>query len=425
MAEYKNMSKAELEALKAELEAKYKEQSALGLNLDMSRGKPGADQLDLCEGLLTAVSTSDEAVLNGTDLRNYGGLDGIAPMKAMFAELLGVSASEVLVGGNSSLNMMYDTIARAMLFGILGEKPWSQQGEIKFLCPSPGYDRHFAVCEAFGIKMIPVEMNHDGPDMDTVEKLVSTDASVKGIWCVPKYSNPQGITYADEVVTRFANLKPAAKDFRIFWDNAYCVHDLTDTPDQLKEILSACKEAGNPNMVFEFASTSKISFPGGGVAVMVASEENLDAVKKIITFQTIGPDKINQYRHVKYFKDADGVHAHMKKQAALLKPKFDIVCDTLEKELSGLGIASWVRPNGGYFVSLDVLPGCAKKVHALLKDANVVMTKAGATYPYGVDPKDSNLRIAPTLPTVPELAAAMNMLCLCVRLAAVSKLLEA
>lgn len=425
MAEYKNMSKAELEALKAELEAKYKEQCALGLNLDMSRGKPGADQLDLCEGLLTAVSTSEEAVLNGTDLRNYGGLDGIAPMKAMFAELLGVSASEVLVGGNSSLNMMFDTIARAMTFGILGEKPWSQQGEIKFLCPSPGYDRHFAVCEVFGIKMIPVAMNNDGPDMDTVEKLVSEDASIKGIWCVPKYSNPQGITYSDEVVTRFANLKPAAKDFRIFWDNAYCVHDLNDTPDELKEILSACKEAGNPNLVFEFASTSKISFPGGGVAVMVASEENLDAVKKIITFQTIGPDKINQYRHVKYFKDADGVHAHMKKQAALLKPKFDIVCDTLEKELTGLGIASWVRPNGGYFVSLDVLPGCAKKVHALLKDANVVMTKAGATYPYGNDPRDSNLRIAPTLPTVEELAAAMSMLCLCVRLAAVNKLLEA
>ncbi len=425
MAEYKNMSQAELEALKAELEAEYQQQCALGLNLDMSRGKPGADQLDLCEGLLTAVSTSDEAVLNGTDLRNYGGLDGIAPMKAMFAELLGVSASEVLVGGNSSLNMMYDTIARAMIFGILGEKPWSQQGEIKFLCPSPGYDRHFAVCESFGIKMIPVAMNNDGPDMDVVEKLVSEDASIKGIWCVPKYSNPQGITYSDEVVTRFANLKPAAKDFRIFWDNAYCVHDLTDTPDQLKEILSACKEAGNPNLVFEFASTSKISFPGGGVAVMVASEENLDAVKKIITFQTIGPDKINQYRHVKYFKDAAGVHAHMQKQAALLKPKFDIVCDTLDVELSGLGIASWVRPNGGYFVSLDVLPGCAKNVHALLKNANVVMTKAGATYPYGNDPQDSNLRIAPTLPTVSELEAAMKMLCLCVRLAAVNKLLEA
>lgn len=425
MAEYKNMSRAELETLKAELELQYQQQCALGLNLDMSRGKPGADQLDLCEGLLTAVSTSEEAVLNGTDLRNYGGLDGIAPMKALFAELLGVSASEVLVGGNSSLNMMFDTIARAMQFGILGETPWSKQGEIKFLCPSPGYDRHFAVCEVFGIKMLPVEMKNDGPDMDTVEKLVSEDASIKGIWCVPKYSNPQGITYSDEVVTRFANLKPAAKDFRIFWDNAYCVHDLTDTPDQLKEILSACKEAGNPNLVFEFASTSKISFPGGGVAVMVASEENLDAVKKIITFQTIGPDKINQYRHVKYFKDADGVHAHMKKQAALLKPKFDIVCDTLEKELSGLGIASWVRPNGGYFVSLDVLPGCAKKVHALLKNANVVMTKAGATYPYGVDPKDSNLRIAPTLPTVEELAAAMKMLCLCVRLAAVDQLLNA
>lgn len=424
MAEYTKMNAAELGELKSALEAEYQKQCALGLNLDMSRGKPGADQLDLCEGLLTAVSTSEEAVLNGTDLRNYGGLDGIAPMKALFAELLGVSEKEVLVGGNSSLNMMFDTIARAMLFGVMGEKPWSQQGEIKFLCPSPGYDRHFAVCEAFGISMIPVPMKNDGPDMDVVEKLVAEDASIKGIWCVPKYSNPQGITYSDEVVVRFANLKPAAKDFRIFWDNAYCVHDLSDTPDQLKEILSACREAGNPNLVFEFASTSKVSFPGGGVAVMVASEENLADAKKIITFQTIGPDKINQMRHVRYFKDADGVRAHMKRQAALLKPKFDIVCDTLEQELSGLGIASWVRPNGGYFVSLDVLPGCAKAVHTLLKNANVVMTKAGATYPYGNDPQDSNLRIAPTLPTVAELEVAMKMLCLCVRLAAVNKLLE-
>ena len=423
MAEYTNMNRDELLALRSELQAEYEKAQALGLKLDMSRGKPGADQLDLCEGLLTAVSTSEEAYLGVTDLRNYGGLDGIAPMKELFAELLGVSASEVIVGGNSSLNMMYDTIARAMLFGILGETPWSRQGEIKFLCPSPGYDRHFAVCEVFGIKMIPVEMKKDGPDMDAVEALVSSDASIKGIWCVPKYSNPQGITYSDAVVDRFAALKPAAKDFRIFWDNAYCVHDLTDTPDTLKEILSACKAAGNPNMVFEFASTSKVSFPGAGVAVMAASEENIEAIKKIITFQTIGPDKINQMRHVRYFKDADGVHAHMKKQAALLAPKFDIVCDTLEKELSGLGIASWVRPNGGYFVSLDVLPGCAKAVHALLKDANVVMTKAGATYPYGNDPKDSNLRIAPTLPTVSELEAAMKMLCLCVRLAAVNKLL--
>jgi len=425
MAEYAKMDRNELIALQAELQAEYEKARALGLKLDMSRGKPGADQLDLCEGLLAAVSTSEEAYLGTTDLRNYGGLDGIAPMKELFAELLGVSASEVIVGGNSSLNMMFDTIARAMLFGILGEKPWGQQGEIKFLCPSPGYDRHFAVCEAFGIKMIPVDMKADGPDMDAVESLISSDASIKGIWCVPKYSNPQGITYSDAVVDRFAALKPAAKDFRIFWDNAYCVHDLTDTPDTLKEILSACKAAGNPNLVFEFASTSKVSFPGAGVAVMAASEENIEAIKKIITFQTIGPDKINQMRHVRYFKDADGVRAHMKKQAALLAPKFDIVCDTLEKELSGLGIASWVRPNGGYFVSLDVLPGCAKAVHALLKDANVVMTKAGATYPYGNDPKDCNLRIAPTLPTVSELEAAMKMLCLCVRLAAVNKLLAA
>lgn len=425
MSAYTALSRGELEALQAELTAQYQDYQARGLKLDMSRGKPGADQLDLCEGLLGCLSRSEETKLGGTDLRNYGGLDGIAPMKELFASLLDVAPSQIIVGGNSSLNMMYDTVARAMLFGVLGGKPWSQQGEIKFLCPSPGYDRHFAVCEAFGIKMIPVAMRADGPDMDEVERLVASDASVKGIWCVPKYSNPQGITYSDAVVDRFAALRPAAPDFRIFWDNAYCVHDLTDRPDPLKNLLTACAQAGNPNLCYEFASTSKISFPGAGVAVFVSSEENIADAKARISFQTIGPDKLNQLRHVRYFKDADGVRAHMKKQAACLKPKFDVVTDALSRELSGLGIARWVKPNGGYFVSLDVLPGCAKAVHALLRDAGVVMTKAGATFPYGNDPKDENLRIAPTYPTVSELKLAVELLCLAVKLAAVNKLLEA
>ena len=425
MTAYKDLNRGALETLQTDLTAKYHDYQAQGLKLDMSRGKPGADQLDLCEGLLGCISKSEETKLNGTDLRNYGGIDGIAPMKELFASILDVAPSQVIIGGNSSLNMMYDTVARAMLFGVLGEKPWSQQGEIKFLCPSPGYDRHFAVCEAFGIKMIPVAMREDGPDMDEVERLIAYDASVKGIWCVPKYSNPQGITYSDAVVDRFANLKPAAPDFRIFWDNAYCVHDLTDQTDPLKNLIAACAEAGNSNLCYEFASTSKVSFPGAGVAVFASSEENINDAKARISFQTIGPDKLNQLRHVRYFKDADGVRAHMKKQAACLKPKFDVVTEALERELTGIGIASWVKPNGGYFVSLDVLPGCAKTVHALLKDAGVVMTKAGATFPYGNDPKDENLRIAPTYPTVSELTLAVELLCLCVKLAAVNKLLEA
>ncbi len=424
MKAYTQLSKDELKKVLDELMAIYRDYQAKGLKLDMSRGKPNSDQLDLSEGLLTSVTKCDELKVNGVDLRNYGGLDGIPEMKAIFADMLGVSASEVIVGGNSSLNMMYDTVARAMFYGILGSKPWCQLPKVKFLCPVPGYDRHFSVCESFGIEMIPVAMTEQGPDMDEVERLVNSDDAVKGIWCVPKYSNPQGITYSDEVVERFARLKPAAEDFRIFWDNAYCVHELTDTPDELKNILDECKAAGNPNMCYIFASTSKISFPGAGVAVMASSEENVADTKKRMGFQTIGPDKINQLRHVRYFKDINGIHEHMKKHAAIIAPKFNIVTDTLEKELGGLEIANWVKPKGGYFISLDVFEGCAKRVHGLLKEAGVVMTGVGATFPYGKDPKDTNLRIAPTFPTNEDLQVAADMLCLCVKIAAAEKIIN-
>ncbi len=424
MAAYTKMCKNELKAILEDLKKVYADYQAKNLKLDMSRGKPNADQLDLSEGILTAVTKSEETKLNGLDTRNYGGLDGIPEMKEIFAEMLGVSTSEVIVGGNSSLNMMYDTFARAMIYGIMGSTPWCKLDKVKFLCPVPGYDRHFSVCESFGIEMIPVAMTNEGPDMDTVESLVSSDAAIKGIWCVPKYSNPQGITYSDAVVDRLADLKPAACDFRIFWDNAYCVHELTDTPDQLKNILDACKDAGNPNMCYIFASTSKISYPGAGVAVMASSEDNIADTKKRMAFQTIGPDKINQLRHVRFFKNLDGIHAHMKKHAAIIAPKFDIVTDTLERELGGLNVAEWVKPKGGYFISLDVMPGCAKRVHSLLKEAGVVMTGVGATFPYGNDPKDTNLRIAPTFPTNDDLQVAADMLCLCVKIAAAEKLIS-
>lgn len=424
MAAYTALNREELSAMRDALRKEYEAFQAKGLKLDMSRGKPGSDQLDLSEGLLTQVSTSEEAKIGGVDTRNYGGIDGLPEMKAIFADMLGVSDSEVIIGGNSSLNMMYDTVMRAMLFGILGAKPWSQLPKVKFLCPSPGYDRHFTICETFGIEMISVAMTADGPDMDVVEKLVSEDDTIKGIWCVPKYSNPGGVTYSDEVVRRFAALRPAAEDFRIFWDNAYVVHDLYDTTDPLLNILDECRKAGNENLCYIFASTSKVTFPGAGIAAMASSEANIAATRKLMSFQTIGPDKLNQLRHIRFFKNLDGVRAHMQKHAAILRPKFEIVLNTLEAELSGLGIADWHKPNGGYFISLDVLPGCAKAVHALLKDAGVVMTGAGATYPYGKDPEDRNLRIAPTFPKVEELQTAVSMLCLCVKLAACEKLLS-
>lgn len=421
----KEMSKAELSQFAESVKKEYDAFKAKGLKLDMSRGKPAADQLDLAMGMLDAV-TSESCLTseNGMDCRNYGGLDGIPEAKKMFAEMIGVGENEIIVCGNSSLNIMYDTIAKNLIFGVSAEsKPWGAQGKIKWLCPCPGYDRHFAICESFGIEMINVPMLSDGPDMDMVEKLVSEDESIKGIWCVPMYSNPTGITFSDEVVKRFAALKPKASDFRIFWDNAYCVHHLSDTPDKLLNILDECKKNGNADMVYIFGSTSKISFAGGGVAVMGASEANIAYYKKLMNVQTIGYDKVNQLRHVRFFKDFAGLEAQMKKLAELIAPKFDTVLNALERELAPLGIGSWHKPNGGYFISFDAPEGCAKRIAQLCKEGGVVLTGAGATFPYGNDPKDSNLRIAPTYPPISELELAAELLCISAKLAAAEKLL--
>ncbi len=420
---YRSLSKDQAQSRKAELEAKYKSYVSQGLKLDMSRGKPAPNQLDICEGLLSVISTNGDVAGVSPDVRNYGGIDGIPEMKVLFAEMLGVSTAEIVVGGNASLTLMFDMVSRSVTHGVMGSTPWCKLDEVKFLCPVPGYDRHFGICECFGIKMIPIAMSNDGPDMNEVRKYVENDPSVKGIWCVPKYSNPSGITYSDDVVRAFAALNPAAPDFRIFWDNAYCVHDLYDEGDELLNIMDECKKNGKGDMVYIFASTSKISFPGAGVAVMAMSEANIKFAKNIFTYQMIGPDKINQLRHVKYFKNLDGIKAHMKKHAALIAPKFEMVLDTLDTELSGLGIAEWTSPKGGYFISLDVMSGTAKRVHKLMSEAGVVMTGCGATFPYGNDPDDKNLRIAPTYPSVDELKIASELLCLCTKLAALEKIL--
>ncbi len=421
---YTQMNKEQLIAEKEALLKKYEEFKAKGLKLDMSRGKPAPEQLDLSIDMLLHCLDGDYKSSNGIDCRNYGILDGIPEAKKLFEEMLSIGDDEIIVGGNSSLQLMYDTIIRALHFGVYGgDKPWGKCDKVKFLCPVPGYDRHFAICESLGIEMIPVQYKNDGPDMDEVERLVSSDEEIKGIWCVPMYSNPTGITYSDEVVRRFAALKPAAKDFRIFWDNAYCVHQLSDDHDTLLNIIEECKKAGNPDMVFQFTSTSKISFPGGGLAVIAASKNNIDFIKNQMTVQTIGFDKLNQLRHCKFFKNFDGIKAHMKKHAAIIQPKFSVVLYMLNKEISPLGIGSWVSPKGGYFVSFDAMEGCAKRIVALAAEAGVVMTGAGATYPYGKDPKDSNIRIAPTFPSVHELRQAMEIFCVCVKLASVEKLL--
>lgn len=426
MTAYKDLSKEELLELKSGLEAQFEEVKAKGLKLDMSRGKPSADQLNLSMGMMdTLTSGVDLTCEDGVDCRNYGGLDGIDEAKQLLADMMEVPKDNVIIFGNSSLNVMYDTVARAMTHGIMGSTLWCKLDKVKFLCPVPGYDRHFAITEHFGIEMINVPMTSTGPDMDMVEKLVSSDPAIKGIWCVPKYSNPQGITYSDETVFRFANLKPAAEDFRIFWDNAYCVHHLyEDKQDYLIEILMECKKAGNPDMVYKFSSTSKISFPGSGIAAMAASDANLEDIRSTMRVQTIGHDKVNQLRHVRFFGDIHGIVEHMKKHADILRPKFETVLEVLERELGGLEIGSWIAPRGGYFISFDALDGCAKAIVAKAKEAGVVMTGAGATFPYGKDPHDSNIRIAPSYPTPEELAVAAEVFVLSVKLASVDKILE-
>lgn len=421
MTEFAEMSKEELEQAKEAADRDYEELKARNLSLDMSRGKPAPSQIDHANGMLKEMT--DYHTKAGMDVRNYGVLDGIPEMKELFSELLDIPAGQLIVGGNASLNLMFDAVMRLFVFGTMGEKPWGRLDKVKFLCPSPGYDRHFTICETLGIEMIPVPMTKEGPDMDMVEELVGSDTSIKGIWCVPKYSNPQGICYSDETVDRLASMKTAAKDFKIFWDNAYGVHPVFEDV-KVKNIIDACEEAGTKNRPYYFFSTSKITFPGAGVSLIASSEENINEIKKIMGAQTIGYDKVNQLRHVQFFQNAEGLRAHMQVLAECMRPKFETVLKYLNKELAGTGLAVWEEPKGGYFVSVDVYPGCAKEVVRLAKEAGVVLTGAGATSPYKKDPKDSNLRIAPTYPTVEELEQAMELFCVCVKKAALHKLVR-
>ncbi len=423
---FDEMSREELEAILAAEQTKLEHWSEMGLTLDLTRGKPNQAQLDLSSGLLSIVSDRGDCFsANGLDCRNYGILDGLPETKLLFSDLLGIPPERILVLGNSSLNAMYDTLVRAMLFGVAGgQEPWCRQGRIKFICPAPGYDRHFTICRNMGIEMIPVKLNEDGPDMDAVYDIACSDPSVKGMWCVPKFSNPEGITYSDEVVDAIAAMKPAATDFRIFWDNAYAVHELYDEEVRLADIFERAKEYGTEDNIFYFASTSKITFPGSGLAIMAASEKNLEQIRPIIATQTIGYDKINQMRHVKFFRDADGIREHMRRHAAIIRPKFETVERAFEKNLDGFGIARWTNPRGGYFISLYVPDGCARRVYQLARSAGVTLTKAGATYPYGRDPHDSNLRIAPTFPEPEELKQAVEILCSCIKVAAADKMLK-
>ncbi len=423
---YKEIPDEELRPMYREMLKEYREYQAKDLALDMSRGKPCMEQLDLSMGMMDVLnSDSDLFSDDGTDCRNYGCLTGIPEAKQLIADMMEVHPDNVIIYGNSSLNVMFDTVSRSVSNGVMGSTPWCKFDKVKFLCPVPGYDRHFGITEYFGIEMINVPMTPTGPDMDMVEELVSTDDSIKGIWCVPKYSNPTGISYSDETVRRFARLKPAAVDFRIYWDNAYGIHHLYDDhQDHLIEILAECKRAGNPDLVYKFASTSKITFPGSGIASIATSKNNLEDIEKQLKYQTIGHDKLNQLRHVRFFGDIHGMVEHMRLHADILRPKFEAVQDILTEELDGLGIAEWTKPNGGYFVSFNSMNGCAKRIVALCKKAGLVMTPAGAAFPYGNDPDDSNIRIAPTFPPLDDLKAAMHLFALCVRMVSIEKIIE-
>lgn len=424
MTDITKLSKDQLLEYKGELQTEYEKFVKMNLNLNMARGKPAPTQLDLSEGIFDKLDTY--IAEDGTDVRNYGVLEGITEVRKLFADLLDLDADNIIIGGNASLNLMFDQVARFFLFGTEGNTPWSKLDKVKFLCPCPGYDRHFRICQTFGIEMINIKMNEDGPDIETIKKLVKDDDSIKGMFSVPLYSNPQGICYSDKVVKELASMETAAKDFRIIWDNAYGVHHLygSHKVHKVLNIIEECKKAGNPNRALEYFSTSKITFPGAGVSLVSSSAENIAEIKKYLSSQTIGYNKIDQLHIVKYFKNADGVLAHMKKLADDLRPKFDLVLEILDRELAGTGLLTWTKPDGGYFVTVDTLEGCAKETVALGKKAGVTLTNAGAIYPYGKDPKDTNIRLAPSYPSLDELKTAMELFCVCVKLAGVNKLLE-
>lgn len=423
MTNLTQLDDATLDNLQTALYARYRALHDRNLSLDMTRGKPSAEQLDLANGLLVQPGSTDFKSADGTDCRNYGGVDGLPEAKALFAGILQGPPEQIIVSGNSSLTLMHDAMVNALLHGVPGgTQPWRDERTVRFICPTPGYDRHFAICEHLGVEILPVDMTDDGPDMYTVERLVASDPSIKGIWCVPKYSNPTGATYSNQVVQRLASMPTAARDFRVFWDNAYAEHHLADTPDQLANMLETCALAGHPERVLMFASTSKISFAGAGLAALAASTRNIADARHHLSIQTVGPDKINQLRHVRFFNNLDTLRAHWRKHAAILTPKFDAVQEVLERELVGKHVASWSRPRGGYFVSLDVLDGCAKEVVRLAGKAGVKLTSAGAPFPKGIDPRNRNVRIAPSFPAVEDVRAAMEVVAVCVQLAAVDHL---
>ena len=425
MLSYENLSTEELKAKKEELMKKYNELKFLNLDLNMARGKPSKEQLDLSLGMIENFDVKDlTKTKDNKDPRNYLNLDETVEAREFFADLLDVKKEMVFIGGNSSLNLMYTYISNAMQFGIMGNTPWNKLEKVKFLCPCPGYDRHFAICELFNIEMINIKINEDGPNVQKIKELVEKDALIKGLWCVPKYSNPTGITYSDEIVKALASLKPAAKDFRIFWDNAYFIHDLNEKKDELLNIFDECEKNNNMNMVLEFASTSKITFPGSGVSALITSEENIKDIKKVVSKQIICYNSVNQIMHCKFLSSKEKVEEHMKKHAKIIKPKFDLVLKTFEEKLKPLNIANWTNPNGGYFISFNSLDGCAKRIFNLCENVGVILTSPGATFPYQKDPDDKNIRIAPTYPNIDELKTALEVFCLCVEIASIEKFLN-